>query len=365
MAVAAKKPRKPKYVSVGEESVLLEACVKVGTVYVLKEDAVVINGKWYKKSEVFYDNRLKEYFAFSVGLHLGIINFVKNENGVFESVIGHFSQCPYFHCIIYEKGHRSYCMDYRILPPEYKEMPNNMNTVYTKDSFKVIKERFKFENNGYNIEDCGDYESKKTCYKNFDTKISNSVKKASKLLGNFTFGCESETMRGILPNEIQNQLGVVICKDGSIEYSPEFVTVPYQYEKGLQSLKNFHTELQKRCTSGSACSLHYHFGNTRKDREFILALHKLFSEIQEELFEMFPYYKRHYKGYKKQNYNKPLVNLIPMYDKNSKKTYKEYVNDSYCRLYEYLNMGHMPGQDFNRKLAAHSQGQHKWMIKTR
>lgn len=261
-------------------------------------------------------------------------------------------------------------MDYNMIDKTvYKEVLNQATMTFAPEIIHAYfgdkLQRFHFEKQGYNIEECADFVEQKQNYAAFNPIIERSTLRVSKLLGDISFGCESETECGILPHTIKNQLGVVICKDGSIEYSPEYVTVPYSGAKGLQSLKNFFTELETRCTTNHKCSLHYHFGNTRKDREYVLALYKLFHDIQGELFRMLPYYKKYYKGYKKQNYTKPLVNIIPIYDKNGNESYKSYINKTYMELFKYLNSGLPASADYNRKNHHHSQGNTKWNISTR
>lgn len=350
---------------------LLTDCKKLNGEYYIKDvDCVCIGDKWYLKTEpyVAYDSETEEWTIDKSGrLIKGVVGV--GLDGVF--IRGLFSKNKYNNCVVYDyTGTNHQCRDYNFLDKNlYSEVLNQKIMTFTHrnhiDKFDKGLEKFNFEKQGYNIEECVDFGEKKQNYANFKTKIENSTLKISKLLGDITFGCESETDRGLFPTTIQNQLGVVICKDGSIGYSPEYVTVPYSGAKGLQSLKNFFLELDKRCSTNYTCSLHYHFGNTRKDREFIIALYKLFHDIQDELFRMLPYYKKYYKGHKKQNYSKSLSNIIPMYDKNGYKNYKEYVNKTYGELFKFLNMNNSPSPDFNRRNHHHANGNTKWNIPTR
>lgn len=353
--------------------VLLKDCKKLNGLYYVKDvDCVFIGDKWYLKTESYikYDEEIKKWILDKSGkLTNGIIGFKDDDSN--EPIMGYYSRNRFKNCLVYTANKNQYsCINYDLIDKKvYKEVLNQQTMTFAPviihHYFGEKLQKFHFEKQGYNIEECGDFIEQKQNYAAFNTVIEKSTLKVSKLLGGLSFGCESETECGLLPNNIKNQLGVVICKDGSIEYSPEYVTVPYSGAKGLQSLKNFFVELENRCTTNHKCSLHYHFGNTRKDREFVLALYKLFHDIQGELFKMLPYYKKYYKGYKKQNYTKPLVNIIPMYDRNGNDSYKSYINKTYIELFKYLNSGILPGSDYNRKNHNHSQGNTKWNISTR
>lgn len=177
---------------------------------------------------------------------------------------------------------------------------------------------------------------------------------------------EIETKLGNLPSYYQSQLGIIICKDGSIGYTPEFVTVPYSGAKGLNSLHKLFTELNKRCTTDHNCSLHYHIGTIRKDREFLIALWILYSHIQNDLHAMLPYYKTNPSGVKSKNYCEFLnKNMFDNYLGDSKLTHQEKVNASYHALYNWILEGTNPSKTFNRKSRKHPNGSQKWNLHSR
>lgn len=363
---AIKKPKQVKLID-GTLANITD-CKKISNIYYLKTECVEIDDKWYPKDlpHIKFDSNIQKWVVDLRGrLYTGIIGFDGEE-----PVFGFFSPNIYTNCLVsLSNGTKHRCIDYRILNSLYYiecfNIPNMEFVHKTIRSSSGSPQKFSFDKQGYNIEECSDFDSKKESYSKFSLNIDKTTIRAAKLLGDITFGCECETEKGLLPTNIQNQLGIVICKDGSIDYSAEYVTVPYSGAKGLQALKLMFDEVDKRCVTSHRCSLHYHFGNVRTDRQYIISIYKLFYEIQEELFLMLPYYKRFYKGYKKQDYNKPLTNLIPMYDRNSEEDYRTYINNTYKKLFKFLNSDVPPSPDSNRKNHAHSAGPTKWMIKDR
>lgn len=128
-------------------------------------------------------------------------------------------------------------------------------------------------------------------------RLDDYTTQAAKLLGNLSYGLEIETSNGYIPYNLLAPLGIVPLKDGSLRdehgVEPyEYTTVPLSGETGLQTIKEQFYELNKRCEINHKCSLHIHIGSIpKRNMEFIIALYKLAYNIQDEIFEMFPYYK--------------------------------------------------------------------------
>lgn len=337
-------------------------CKQLYNIYHIKNiDCVEIRNRWYSRQldHVGWDERTQSW-ELVCNMCVGIISM---ENEVFK--FGTFSMGE-FSCSIYEtKQKLSTVLDYRLIDMSIYEFLRNSEELrlVRKDwHYSKVLERFRFQNQGYNIEQCRDYMPIKSHYDNTKLPIDNSVYKMRKVLGDVTFGLEVETTCGIIPQKLLNQNGVVICKDGSIDYSPEYTTIPLKGVKGLQTIKNLFTYLNHFTEADHSCSYHIHFGNLRQDREFVVALYKLITIIQTELFMMFPYYKRDHRGVKNKNYTKPLTNLVSKFHKTD---YNNYIKKSYTAIFEYLNNGEPISADFNRKAKRHVSGEAKWNCKRR
>lgn len=124
--------------------------------------------------------------------------------------------------------------------------------------------------------------------------------------------------------------------------------------KGLQNITDVATLVTERCEVDINCSLHYHFGNIPKDRLYLIALYTLAYKIQDEVFEMFPYYKTDPRGIKKKNYCQKLkqMSIYPLKD-SSKEGYEQYVEEIYVRIFTFLSDGHPPSEFANKKLHKH------------
>lgn len=343
-------------------------CKKINNQYYQKNvDCVLIGEKWYAKSKIGikYDNNKKIWCYDKYNyLTCGIIGY---ENDDF--VQGWYTPDIYENCQIrLDAHHLFWCISPDVLPEEhFVELLGQINRTYISKKFAQAQGirmneigRFTFKDQGYNIEECLDFRQKLNAYAESPLKIEKSTIRRSRLLEGVTFGAEVETTAGIIPIQIQNKLGIVICKDGSIGYTPEYTTVPYSGAKGLQALKSLFIELEKRCQTNDSCSLHYHFGNIRNDREYLLAFYKMFTTVQSELFLMLPYYKREHYNLKNKNYNKFLLNLVPFYSSNEFKSYKSFITHLYRELYTWLNDGVPCGVEYNRKNKLHAAGSAKW-----
>ena len=243
---------------------------------------------------------------------------------------------------------------------------NPTQAVYS-ECFK-IKNIIPHKNKGYNIED-NEIEmlAKKQVFSEYNMVINPLVLKYSKFLENTTFGVELETIRGYLPEHLQWQNGTVVCRDGSLHdddgtQGAEFVTIPLQGEKGIQCLINLSKSLQKRTHIDHKCSFHLHLGNIPTNKLFLITLYRLSVMIQDEIFEIFPYYKNDeitYAG-KDKNYSKKLDRI---FSRNrfsfNKDNYNFFIKENYGRLFNLLSGGHYPSRDFNRKNKRHPK-HNKW-----
>jgi hypothetical protein len=349
-------------------------CKKIkGDYYVINKSCFEIDGTWYRINSglIVFDYAKNQYcLVKNSNLMTGIVSF---EKGV--PVMGNFTPNPYTNCKVIDKHSDSgfvWCINQEILiGNNYAE---NFSTGIWHPLLGIPVAKLQtpanvlnHTNKGYNIEDnAEEFNQKIELLKNFNPEYTKDVKRFAKMLGDTTFGLEIECNKGYLPDNIQNQTGVVICRDGSLNDEngnpgPEFVTVPLQGAKGLQTIANLGKELPKRTTININCSLHIHFGNLPTTRMFLVSLYRLSYKLQTDIFQMFPFYKTNPEGVKKKNYNQKLPSLDIMNVPRgiNKLDFNGYINDSYKALFSWLAEGCQPDATYNRKLKAHPVA-HKW-----
>lgn len=337
--------------------------------YLVDEDCFLIEGKWYSKNSklVTTDHETGKFVVINkTPLTYGIIGI--NSDG--SERMGYFTENKYKNVW----AHTGQFRDVRALNTEILLKGNFIESLgkgvwHFKGSLNKeqiarmnrIDEKKVWTNKGYNIEDNVDeFKEKMAMYAKAPIKVTANAVKYGKFLGDITFGSEIETGSGFIPDHIQYQTGVVICRDGSID-NAEYVTVPYSGPKGLCTLDLLAKYMSERTSINIKCAFHIHLGTLPTDRLFIVSLYALSIKIQEELFKMFPYYKTEPEGIKAKNYTKKTRKLgIGMYDKSmTKAQFTEYIDDSYYRIATFLNDGNNPGPDFNRRNNNHRQ-RNKW-----
>lgn len=345
-------------------------CRKFDGIYYVKNVDLEFDGqKWVKKPNDIYDHELKISVASTFGLTHGVIAV---ENNRF--INGWFTPNPYTNCDIIEDGMLYPCIDYRVLPKEHFVEKVNEGRYHKLDQGKSVssyasrKLIVTHEHATYNIEDDhNSFERKKLLYAKSTFPIDKDVRLAAKYLGDITFGAEIEAINGCLPPHVLNTYGITVCKDGSIKnssgaYPPEYVTVPLQGAKGIQTLRDMGKEITKRSDVDIKCSYHLHIGGIKPDRLLIISLYKLCVKIQDDVFKMFPYYKTKPDGIKEKNYCKHLPDILSPYRGGD---FNEYVNSTYIDVYSFLSGGQKPGAVFNRGSRNNPWGEGKWNIKTR
>jgi hypothetical protein len=131
--------------------------------------------------------------------------------------------------------------------------------------------------------------------------------------------------------------------------------------KGIQTASDLCNDLSVRTVVDLKCSLHIHLGNLNLTRPFLIALFRLGYKIQNELFQMFPYYKANPKGIKQKNYNQklPSLSIKAVGDGATKKDIDTMVDNAYKRLFTWLAGQDAPEDIFKKKVFRHPQP-HKW-----
>lgn len=359
--------------------------------YRINDQIVIISNKEYpiNHHNITLDYRINKYVIKNPLLFYGIVD--KNNQ------LGYFSDPLNERCAIMESDVTAInCMNINLIDRSiYKEDLNEsifykisnikninkeeinylprisrlrLDKIHT-DSYINSKKRITYKDNAYNIEDSVNLDLLKEFYNNNKIEISSNILNLQKHLDNYTFGCEIEVSNGSIQNYYLNKLGTTICKDGSIGYTPEFVTIPLSKGKGLQTIINLFDLVKEKCDTSHHCSLHYHFGNFNNTRQFIVSLYKLIVLIQSDLYQMFPSYKKdpHFLN-KEKNYCKPLPDILlnnNIVDFKRKESFKFFINENYKNIFKFLLEGNIPSQRYNKKNKNHPKGDLKWQRNSR
>jgi hypothetical protein len=327
------------------------------------EQCFLVGKVWYA-----YNSKLIT-FDYEKGVHVliketplvyGVVGFGKEG----EPVLGYFTENKYTNILVNIASYGSLrCFNQETLEKGgYVENLSDGLWLYKKGltanqikNLDKITTRKVYRERGYNVEDnAEEFKEKVESFEKYPLKVPASAVRYAKMLGKTTFGCEFETSMGHIPDHIQNRLGVIICRDGSID-NAEYVTVPMHGAKGLMNLKSISEELSKRTLVDIKCSFHIHMGTLPDDRLFIVALYALAIRLQDELFQMFPGYKTHWEKFKKKNYCQHVRKLGTglMSPTLNKEQYENYINDAYYRIHKFLNDGQEPDNNFNRTTHHH------------
>lgn len=335
--------------------------------HTINKDCFQINENWYSidGGNIIFDWEIKEWILSKYAKNV-IRGLVKDEKG--NLILGYFSPNYYNNVYTYSNEFgKIKAINLEILGSDWQEdkgtnMWFNIKD-YTSSSVnarKQIRNEKGYTNRGYNIEENSDYEFKIDLYKKFPTIISEKAQEMSKYLGDLTFGIEYELSQGDLPDFLKNRLGIVTCRDGSLNGGAEEVSIPLSGAKGLQTTVDTCKALQERSRIDLNCSMHIHFGNFKTDKLTIIALYMLCRNIQNEIFSMFPYYKIAYHGIKTKNYTKKLLKLnINTLKDTSEEAYECFILDSWKKLFDFYVEGKISLDQFNEKTRKHPI-EHKW-----
>jgi len=190
-------------------------------------------------------------------------------------------------------------------------------------------------------------------YEEANFPIQPGYYKLAKVLGNLSFGLEFETIYGTIPSWELFDLGLIPVRDGSIS-GYEYTTIPLKGAKGLQTIENICLALNKYCEFDFSCSLHIHFGNTFKDKIFITAFYAAACQLQQEVFDLVPFFKRNQREFlgSSKEYCKmlPLLNIgnYSKEDITDIENFKGKVLTDMNILYKFLSGGYDLGRYNNR-----------------
>lgn len=369
-----------KVITIKGEEVPISQCRKFNKLYYKlgdiniqnSGDCYLINDKCYREETglVVYNYSIKQYVLLDNSMFQGVIDIIEDK-----LIIGYFNRNFKYSKII-DKDNNNY---YLFNPELFKNNKEYREQLSTGDFYHISRlPAYKFNSIIFPSKDYKyslPYDSKEIIehnlkgYKNYNPEISKSIKNYAPLLESLSFGLEFETTKGFIPNRILNQYGLIPLRDGSIS-GIEYVTVPMEGEKGLQCTADILKVLKERTEySDETCSLHLHLGNIPRTKEFILAFFKVGMRIQDEMFQMFPLYKKYNYHIKNKNYSAPLPTfeilsqLDPVIDSRN-------IDENFGVLYKYLSMGQdfkSVGNNLENVLShpADPNGNQKWNIRPR
>jgi len=350
---------------------------KIGDVNIENSgDCYKINDKYYKQHTgyIYFDNRIKKYIIKDKSLMVvkGVIGFDKSNNPIFGSFSKKYEKEDLV--LVHIDGNTYQCFDNEIFKGTiYKEQLSSGN-YYNKYSLDTI-EFTDIKHCDLNYKNTLSYDSKgKTnsaseyYHSNYSPKYTEAVKKYGDVAKGLTFGLEFETVKGMVPPRIVKNLGLIPLRDGSVK-GLEYVTIPLEGKKGVQTIVDTVKQLKKRTLYDETCALHLHIGNIPRTEEFFIAAFRVLTVIQDSIFELFPLYKKYNYGVKRKHYTKPLpinstiLKMDGVIDnKNIKKNFEV--------LYSFLSMGRSYQNEGGDLSNIHShpsdpEGTSKWNIKTR
>ena len=338
-------------------------------------DVYLINNRYirFNTERLVFNHSVKEYQLKNDGLEYGIIDMNKSSDFIF----GWFSK-NFENQHLINKDKKTYlCINENIINKSFREeiysgifyhislkKASQFNLI--KPVKKEYKESFPYDSNGI----MGDYIN---AYENeYDPIINSTIERYGSAIGNLTFGFEFETTKGTIPINRLNKLPLIPLRDGSIA-GLEYVTIPLSGKKGIKAVIDCVGELQKRTEYDNDCSLHLHIGNIPRTPEFILSFYKLISYYQNEIFSLFPLYKKYNFGVKRKNYSEPF----PFNEINSKLDpsinieNKDQVNKNFDVLFSHLTSENSSFYDYKcdlKNVYSHPSdpnGNQKWNIKKR
>lgn len=187
-----------------------------------------------------------------------------------------------------------------------------------------------------------------------------------------TIGIEIETSGGNIPKPDLFKYGLMPLKDGSI-VGHEFTTTIIK-NKYFETLKGIFDSVSKNTATNQNCSLHYHFGNVKKGKEFVVALWFLYSRMEANLETFCPPYKRNlsYLSNKRLTSGsgrgaKDHCKRLPCLFSEFKATNTSEIQSAFDNILRFLNQGRSPECVSSKELLYRhvSEGRPKWDYEAR
>lgn len=340
-------------------------------------DVYYVNNKYYKENTGYikFDHRLGEYvIANTTELAKGVVGYEEGKFifGEFSSRDERFAEYPqivikddstyYLFNVDYikESNYKENIQDHRFY--ERNSIPSQKFITPVRCSSDT-KRRLRYDSKD-NLRNAIHLHTE--LYKEEPSKVAKQI---ADYLQGLSFGVEFETSLGVVPRYVTDKLGLIPLRDGSIG-GLEFATIPLSGEKGVQTLLDSIDALAMRTKYDDGCSLHIHLGNLPRTEEFFLAMFKVLCIVQDEMFGMFPIYKKENHGVKNKCYTKPFNLVQTLHRLDSVISTKKQIKSNFSKLYTYLSMGQSYGEvgsslDNVTYHPSDPGGNGKWNIRTR
>lgn len=330
-----------------------------------------VSGK-YRREEtgyIKYDHSIGEYVLSNDSIIEGVIGI---EDG--KLIKGHFSSPEYQVKIIDENKKTHIVLNEALVETNNKYRYHMATDTYMHISLSPAKKFTQLPTIDRGYKNSLTYDSRPVmsaytgAYNNNELSIAPRVGALAPYLKGLTFGAEFETSKGMVPVRLTKPLGLIPLRDGSIG-GLEYATVPYEGAKGLQAMVNSCKLLDKYTAFDDGCSLHLHIGNVPRTEKFFLALFRTLCLLQDEVFEMFPLYKKYNFGVKSKNYTQPFP-VAKMLSKMDSVITDQNIKSNFGVLFEFLSGGQSyeeAGSSLS-KIDGHPSDPHgtrKWQIKSR
>jgi hypothetical protein len=346
-----------------------------------KDICFFIEGKHYRlaKGGIAYDNFKKRYvLKSSIQVENGFVGIDEDDTPILGGWSWPSSHLLEDNIIANYKGHQFYCISEDIFADRnWDERLENGEFYHKADlpvkEFSRIKAVTREVKNSFPYNAAGELKRSSKIYKErfSPTTYDKGVANYPKVLGKYSYGLEFETIKGIIPTRICNNLGLIPLRDGSID-GIEYATVPLEGKNALQTIIDSCGELQKRTIFNKDCSLHIHIGGMPRTEKFFIALAKVLCHSQEEMYSMFPFYTKGGFNLKKKDYTAPLpaVDLLSKINNRIDVKSKTDVAANFQHLFEFLSMGHSY-RDYSydlKNVVSHPSdpgGTSKWYVRSR
>ena len=344
---------------------------KIGDINVENSgDCYKVNNKFYRieTGQIIFNHSIKQYQLLTQDVIFGIIE--NNQLGYFNR--NEQTKIP----VILENGTKTFAQSEEILKKNlnFREQLSTGDFIHIsklncRDFNKIVppKNEYKtslpYDSNGITKKHLDIYNNL------YDSNLNIYCYQLGKYLGDLTFGLEFETVAGFVPERITKKLGLIPLRDGSIP-GLEYVTVPLSGSKGIQTIVDICKELKNRTKYDNSCALHLHIGGIPRTPEFILAFLKVSSWLQNDIFTLFPLYKKYNLGIKNKNYSKPY-DMFEIFNGLDPVINNSNITKNFDNLFSFLTSDKSKFNDYGNDLnnvnnhPLDPSSNQKWNIKTR
>lgn len=171
----------------------------------------------------------------------------------------------------------------------------------------------------------------------------------------YTFGVELETICGVIPSYLDDELNYEAVHDGSLRdengnvNGGEYVTGILTGDTGFLQLHKLTYELKRRTKVDFKCGMHVHLGleNCASfNKELIVTLYKLCLMVESQIFELLPISRRN------NEYCRNIASMNLMYydsDFESKYNFDIKTNEYYDDIVNFVSSGFSSSDKVNKK----------------